>query len=348
MANPTKNATLRAIIDGVLTDIFAKSHISNVVYSVGEDGSEVMLSTKLAEIIADLGTKATSTELSDAIAALRTELMGEGVPEAYDTFKELADYIAAHQEVSDALTAAIGDKADKTTVEAIQTALDALQQTVDGLGALAKKDEVGEDDLSTALKEKVNAASEGNHSHLNKTELDKIAEGDKAKWDAAAEKAHEHANQTELDKIVDGDKAKWDGAAEKVDTLVGDDTGKSARTIANEELAKQLVPENAQESLDTLGEIAAWIQAHPGDAAAMNAAITALQNKLSGIDDGTSTVKTYIENAITALSIGDYAKAADLTALAARVTALEAKGNIYVSATQPEGLKGGDLWIALD
>lgn len=348
MANPTKNATLRAIIDGVLTDIFAKSHITNVVYSVGEDGSEVMLSTKLAEIIADLGTKATSAQLSEAIAALRTELMGEGVPEAYDTFKELADYIAAHQDVSDALTAAIGDKADKTTVEAIQNALTALQQTVDGLGALAEKDEVGEDDLSAGLKEKVNAASEGNHSHLNKTELDKIVEGDKAKWDAAAEKAHEHANKTELDKIADGDKAKWDGAAEKVDTLIGDDTGKSARTIANEELAKQLVPENAQESLDTLGEIAAWIQAHPGDASAMNAAITALQNKLSGINDGTGTVKTYIDNAITALSIGDYAKAADLTALAARVTALEAKGNTYVSATQPAGLKEGDLWIALD
>lgn len=80
----------------------------------------------------------------------------------------------------------------------------------------------------------------------------------------------------------------------------------------------------------------------------MNAAITALQNKLSGIDDGTGTVKTYIDNAITALSIGDYAKAADLTALAARVTALEAKGNTYVSATQPAGLKEGDLWIALD
>ena len=65
----------------------------------------------------------------------------------------------------------------------------------------------------------------------------------------------------------------------KVTTLIGEDTNKSVRTIANEELAAQLIPSNADEALDTLQEIASWIQAHPGDAATMNAAITALQNK---------------------------------------------------------------------
>ena len=79
-------------------------------------------------------------------------------------------------------------------------------------GALAEKDIVSESDLATELKEKVNAAAEGNHSHANKEELDKIASGDKAKWDEAAEKAHEHANKEELDKIAAGDKAKWDAA----------------------------------------------------------------------------------------------------------------------------------------
>ena len=54
-----------------------------------------------------------------------------------------------------------------------------------------------------------------------------------------------------------------------VDTLIGTDTGKSVRTIANEELAAQLIPEGAQESLNTLTEIAQWIQDHPDDAAAM-------------------------------------------------------------------------------
>ena len=48
-----------------------------------------------------------------------------------------------------------------------------------------------------------------------------------------------------------------------ITTLVGNDSGKSARTIANEELAAQLIPDSAQESLDTLQEIADWIQNHP-------------------------------------------------------------------------------------
>ena len=52
----------------------------------------------------------------------------------------------------------------------------------------------------------------------------------------------------------------------------------------------------------------------------MNEAITALQNK---VDTGDKTVSAYVADAIAALSIGDYAKAADLTALAARVEAIE-------------------------
>jgi prophage DNA circulation protein len=58
-----------------------------------------------------------------------------------------------------------------------------------------------------------------------------------------------------------------------MEALIGEDTNKSVRAIAAEELTKQLVPSTAQESLNTLEEIAAWIQSHPGDAATMNAAI---------------------------------------------------------------------------
>lgn len=93
----------------------------------------------------------------------------------------------------------------------------------------------------------------------------------------------------------------------KVTTLIGSDTSKSVRTIANEELAAQLIAANANASLDTLEEIAAWIQSHPNDASAMNAAITALQTKteLGTYDDnGTptqyATVKAYVEGYVGA------------------------------------------------
>lgn len=41
------------------------------------------------------------------------DLIG-GAPAAFDTLKEIADYIASHQDVADALNAAIANKADKT------------------------------------------------------------------------------------------------------------------------------------------------------------------------------------------------------------------------------------------
>ncbi len=49
----------------------------------------------------------------DFINERMTELIG-GAPETFDTLKEIADYIASHQEVADALTEAIGAKADKS------------------------------------------------------------------------------------------------------------------------------------------------------------------------------------------------------------------------------------------
>lgn len=42
-------------------------------------------------------------------------------------------------------------------------------------GKLAGKDIVAETDLDAALKEKVNAAAEGNHSHANKAFLDTLS-----------------------------------------------------------------------------------------------------------------------------------------------------------------------------
>ena len=108
----------------------------------------------------------------------------------------------------------------------------------------------------------------------------------------------------------------------KVTTLVGEDANKSVRTIANEELAAQLIPEGAKESLDTLQEIAAWIQKHPDDATAMNAAITALQTLVGTIPIGAtaSDIVGYIKELVDAEK--DRATAAE-GALDTRVKAVE-------------------------
>lgn len=117
----------------------------------------------------------------------------------------------------------------------------------------------------------------------------------------------------------------------KVTTLIGNDADKSVRDIANEELAAQLIPENANEALNTLQEIAAWIQKHPDDASAMNTAITNLTKLVGTLPEGAKAgtvvayIKEYCDAAIEALKIGDYAKAADLAAAVERITTLEGK-----------------------
>ncbi len=119
-------------------------------------------------------------------------------------------------------------------------------------------------------------------------------------------------------------KAVLDGKASGADlaTLIGTDAGKSARTIANEELAAQLIPEGAQEALDTLTEIAQWIQDHPDDASAMNAAITKLNGIVAGIggdEDEYATVMAAIEGKITA---------------ATKVEKSEVNGNIKINGQE--------------
>lgn len=93
--------------------------------------------------------------------------------------------------------------------------------------------------------------------------------------------AAEKTLQDQIDKLEAGDDGEL---AEKVATLIGDDAGKSARTIAAEELAAQLIPADAKESLDTLQEIAAWIQSHPDDAASMSADIQTLKDEVASFN----------------------------------------------------------------
>lgn len=86
-------------------------------------------------------------------------------------------------------------------------------------------------------------------------------------------------NLTKEFKSTFAKKTEVNALATQVTTLIGEDDNKSVRKIANEELAKQLIPENAKEALNELEEIAAWIQSHPDDAATMNADIEALKTK---------------------------------------------------------------------
>lgn len=252
------------------------------------------------------------------------------------------DAIAAAQKAGDdaqadvdALELKVGTVAEGKTVVGLisdaQTAADNAQDAVDTLAG--KVGTVPSDKTVVQMISDAQAAATYDDEEVRGLISDNAADI-KAIADDYLKKADKEALQGNIDAV-----------SGKVTTLIGEDANKSVRTIANEELAKQLIAEGAAESLDSLQEIAAWIQSHPDDASAMNEAIIALQNKvvLGTYTEGEeekeyATVKAYVEAAIAALKIGDYAKAADLTALAGSVSALETASATHALKTEVEAV----------
>ena len=240
---------------------------------------------------------------------------------------DVDEKVSVLEDADEAINAKIGDVAEgKTVVEMIADAKNEASYDDTEVRGLI-------DTNAEAIADEV-AAREGAVSGL-KTELE-------GKIDTKVEQEAYDEKMTALDAEDErlagliGDNAEAiEGVVAKVDTLVGEDTGKTVRAIANEELAAQLIGENAKESLDTLTEIAAWIQSHPDDASAMNAAIEALEAK---VDTGDQTVSAYVTAAINALSIGDYAKASELADAIERIAALEAASATHATKTEMQAV----------
>lgn len=116
---------------------------------------------------------------------------------------------------------------------------------------------------------------------------------DRAIGDNAVKEYVDSTSQTILQSLTQTDN--------KVNTLIGSDSNKSVRTIANEELAAQLLSGKADADFKTLQQLAAWLEDHPEDVAAINLAIQVIQGQLGGFEKTTNAVKNYIDNATNTL-----------------------------------------------
>lgn len=208
-----KNAILRAKIEGIIYDIMVKTNAANVVV----DDAGTTLSAKLAEILTAIAGKADATHsheqsevtgLADALSArpttetvnaaidaLRQELLGDTPVDAYNTFTELAAYIEEHQDAADALTAAVGNKADKATTLAGYGITDAYTSA----------------ETDQKIADAVKSATGGESAATVKAELDAYKTSNDAAVDALEAKAHEHSNKTVLDGISADKVSAWDG-----------------------------------------------------------------------------------------------------------------------------------------
>lgn len=263
------------------------------------------------------------------------------------TKSEIDGKVSALENADLAINNKIGTVADGETVvgliEAAQAKADAAYvKPVDGIGSndlhadvvasLAKADSALQ---ATDIENKADKATTlegyGITDAYTKDEVDTAVGAKVAQSDYNTKMNELDAEDERLAGLIDTNADNISGISAKVDTLVGEDVNKSVRAIANEELAAQLIPESAAEALNTLEEIAAWIQAHPGDAATMNADIAALKTK---VDTGEQTVSAYVAAAIEDLGIGDYATVAALGEAVERITDLEEASATHALKTE--------------
>ena len=197
---------------------------------------------------------------------------------------------------------------------------------------------------------KIGAAKDGNTAATGLYALIETAQkqADKGVTDAATAQSAAEAAQSDIDALetvvgaddTAGLRKRIKDNETAITTLNGNGEGSVSKAVSD---AVSTLIDGAPDTFDTFKEIAAWITEHGEDATAMTTAISALEAILVGFGTGegeTGTVKKYVDDAIAALKIGDYAKAADLTALAGRVDTLEGKPAVSITQEQI------DAWTA--
>ena len=113
-------------------------------------------------------------------------------------------------------------------------------------------------------------------------------------------------------------------------------TGKGSVTKAVNDAINDFATKATENgTIDTFKELVDWVADHPDIVNGLTGDINKLKAILKGFgtaEDQSPEVKAYIDSAIKALKIGDYAKAADLTTLAGRVETLEKLPAVGITA----------------
>lgn len=223
-----------------------------------------------------------------------------------------------------------------TTVEGLATEIEALKTRVDSV-------ESDNDTAITGINNKIGTVPDG------KTVVELIN-------DAKTEATYDDTALSGRVAAIEGDYLK---AADK--TAIETKMATDISTAKTETIAAIMGEAGIDEKYDTLKEIADWILSDTTSSAELITRVTNIENDyLKGTDKtalqgdidaletfvgtlpegaASTTVVAYIKEVVDALKIGDYAKAADLNALANRVKALEdvgAEKNVIASVDEAQ------------
>ena len=203
-------ATIAVALEGHIYENNAKfTAISNSISAINSDIATTLESAKSYADTQDVTTLASAKTYADEHDAA-----------TLDSAKKYADTAAANA-AAEAVTA---------IVAGADSDFDTLKEVADWI----KNDKTGAAALQTdvaTLKTNVSTLKSASHTHDNKTELDKIADGDKAKWDTHVSNADIHvtaeqkttwdakqnalANANVLTTITSNQVSNWDDAFAK-------------------------------------------------------------------------------------------------------------------------------------
>ena len=301
---------------------FEATDPATVGVNVNQGKITIGLTTAFLNNITNLGTEitniknnyATTSAMNTAIGDAKTELKGtDGDTLNSETIKGAKKFAEnVGNTVTTNLKGSDSDTADSETIagakkyaaEAGNGALDRAKAYADDVAGTAETNAKGYAD--TKKSEVIGTANDTSSVDTIKG-VRKYVEEKTANIasDSRVKEVEDRVKAIEDDYLVEQDKTDLTGLINtekgRIDTLVGSDTGKSARAIVQDEVAKQLTSENISDSFDTLKEIAEWLSSHPEDVTAMNEAIEANADAievLNGADTVEGSVAKTVKDAV--------------------------------------------------
>ena len=278
MPATTKKAVMKAKINNAIVELMVKSGVENIYLP---DGSTT-LASKLTEIVTsinDINTEIdalpTTSDVNSAISAAIDALI-DGAPATYDTLKEIADWIATHQDEYAALIAAIAGKVDKVQGKGLST-----------------------EDYTTAEKTKLAGIAEGANAYTLPAASASVLGGVKIGANIAV------AN----DGTISGDysaattsAAGLMSAADKT-KLEGIEAGATATTVDS---ALSSTSENPVQNKVIYSALADKVDAVTGKGLSTEDYTTAEKTKLAGIETGANayTLPTAASNVLGGIKVG--------------------------------------------
>lgn len=322
-SDATVLASAKSYADGLATNYDAAGSASTVQGNLDTEIARAKAEeSRIAGLVATAQSEVDALELVVDTKADKTALEGfqTTVASTYETKEDAGSKLTEAKTYTDTEVKKVQDAVD--AVEVLVGEVPEGSTVVEMIGAVEDVADANAGEIST-LKGKVEALEAGTYDDAEvrglisaNAEAIEALEGthgtDKAALEAAiALKADATALNEEIERAKAAEKANADEIAR-----------------VNGVLANAL--ENDGEGLDSIKELATWVNEHGQEAAEMTAAIgqnaddiDALEGRMDSAEAALNTVDSRIEAAITGADLGKYALDSDLDAAVERIAGLE-------------------------